>query len=124
MSNKDYIEINSLGYFKEKFPFLSLNYQGVTWMNITPNEIETMEKSIEEIKGDVIVFGLGLGYLPFMVINKEEVSHVKIIENDPNIIKIFKDNLLDYFPNKEKLEIVQDDATKYLKTDLKSDYAY
>ncbi len=124
MSSKDYIEINSLGYFKEKFNFLALNYQGVTWMNITPNEIETMEKSIKEIKGDVIVFGLGLGYLPFMVSNKEEVSHVKVIENDPNIIKLFKDNLLDYFLNKEKIEIVQDDALKYLKTDLKSDYAF
>ena len=66
MSQVDYIEINSLGYFKEKFPFLALNYQGVTWMNITPNEIETMEKSINEIKGTITVFGLGFGYLPFM----------------------------------------------------------
>ena len=124
MSQVDYIEINSLGYFKEKFPFLALNYQGVTWMNITPNEIETMEKSINEIKGTITVFGLGLGYLPFMVSNKKEVTHVKVIENDPNIIKIFKDNLLDYFPNKNKIEIVKDDALNYLNKDLKSDYAF
>ena len=124
MTSEDYIEINSLGYFKEKFSFLALNYQGVTWMNITPNESETMEKSIIEIKGTVIVFGLGLGYLPFMISNKKEVTRVKVIENDLNIIKLFKDNLLDYFPNKEKIEIVKDDALNYLKVDLKSDYAF
>ena len=124
MSSKDYVEINSLGYFKEKFPFLALNYQGVTWMNITPNEIETMEKSINQIKGTVTVFGLGLGYLPFMISNKKEVSCIKVIENDINIIKLFKDNLLDYFPNKEKIEIIKDDALNYLNKDIKSDYAF
>lgn len=124
MTSENYIEINSLGYFKEKFQFLALNYQGVTWMNITPNEIETMEKSINEIKGTVTVFGLGLGYLPFMISNKKEVAKIKVIENDPNIIKLFKDNLLDYFPNKSKIEIVKDDALNYLNKDIKSDYAF
>ena len=124
MTSENYIEINSLGYFKEKFPFLALNYQGVTWMNITPNEIETMEKSINEIKGTVTVFGLGLGYLPFMISNKKEVAKIKVIENDLNIIKLFKDNLLDYFPNKSKIEIVKDDALNYLNKDIKSDYAF
>lgn len=124
MTSENYIEINSLGYFENKFPFLTLNYQGVTWMNITPNEIETMEKSINLIKGDVVVFGLGLGYLPFMISNKKDVSHIKIIENDKCIIKLFKDNLLDYFPNKNKIEIIEDDANRYLNKDLKSDYAF
>ena len=124
MTSIDYMEINSLGYFSSDFSFLTLNHRGVTWMNITPNEIETMEKSINLIKGDVIVFGLGLGYLPFMISNKKEVSHIKVIENDPNIIKIFKDNLLDYFPNKNKIEIIKDDALNYLNKDLKSDYAF
>lgn len=124
MKNEDYIEINSLGYFSYPYSFITLNYQGVTWMNITPNEIETMEKAIREIKGDVIVFGLGLGYLPFMISNKSDVHHIKIIENDINIIKLFKDNLLDYFTNKSKIEIIQDDASNYLNKDLKYDYAF
>lgn len=124
MVSEQFIEINSLGYFKEKFPFITLNHLGVTWMNITPNEIETMDNAIKVIKGDVIVFGLGLGYLPFMISNKEDVKHIKIIENDTNIIQIFKDNLLDYFPHKEKIEIINNDANNYLKMDLKCDYAF
>ena len=87
-------------------------------------DIETMEKVVKEIKGTVTVFGLGLGYLPFMISNKSEVSHIKVIENDKNIIKLFKDNLLDYFPNKNKIEIIEDDANNYLNKDLKTDYAF
>ena len=124
MQNNNYMEINSLGYFKEPFEFLTLNHKGVTWMNITPNEIETMEKAVSQIKGTVTVFGLGLGYLPFMISSKNEVSHIKIIENDKNIIKLFKDNLLDYFPNKNKIEIIEDDANNYLNKDLNVDYAF
>lgn len=124
MASINYIEINSLGYFAHPYSFITLDYQGVTWMNITPNEIETMEKSINQIKGDVIVFGLGLGYLPFMISSKSEVKHIKVIENDPNIIKIFKDNLIDYFTNKDKIEIIQDDASNYLNKELKCDYAF
>ena len=124
MKSEDYLEINSLGYFKEKFPFLALNYKGVTWMNITPNEIETMEIAIKKIRGTAMVFGLGLGYLPFMISNKNEVKHIKVIENDKNIIKLFKDNLLDYFPNKNKIEIIEDDANNYLTKQLNVDYAF
>lgn len=124
MKAENYIEINSLGYFEIEFPFLTLNYNGVTWMNITPNEIETMEKMINEINGDVTIFGLGLGYLPFMVSNKKEVKKIIVIEKDKNIIKLFKDNLLDYFPNKNKIEIIEDDALNYLNKDLKTKYAF
>ena len=107
-------ELNSFGFFSEEFPFIALNENGVTWMSITPNEIETMEKSIEEATGNVIVFGLGLGYYPFMISNKDEVKKVTIIESDSHIIKLFKKYLLPQFPNKEKIRIVQDDAFDYL----------
>ena len=124
MKEDGYIEINSLGYFKEKFDFIALNYNGVTWMNITPNEIETMRSSIERVKGNVIVFGLGLGYFAFMASNKDEIKSVTIIENNPIIIKLFKDNLLDYFPHKEKITIKEDDAFNYLNKKLDYDYAF
>ena len=124
MKEEGLIEINSLGYFKDRFDFITLNYKGVTWMNITPNEIETMKSSIDKVEGDVIVFGLGLGYFAFMASNKKEVNKVTIIENNPTIIKLFKDNLLDYFPHKEKITIKEDDAFNYLNKKLDYDYAF
>ena len=124
MKEEDYIEINSLGYFKDEFSFITLNHKGVTWMNITPNEIETMEKAVNEAKGDVLVFGLGLGYFPFMALLKNEVKSVTVIENDKTIIDLFNKHLKPKFPHQEKLNIIYDDANNYLSKDLKADYVF
>ncbi len=124
MSSEDYIEINSLGYFKDEFPFIALNHKGVTWMNITPNEIETMDKAVKEAKGDVLVFGLGLGYFPFMALLKDDVKSITVIENDRNIINLFNKYLKDKFPHQEKLNIIFDDANNYLNKDYKADYVF
>ncbi len=114
MSFKNDYELNSFGFFKEEFPFIALNENKTTWMSITPNEIETMEEAINHAEGKVLVFGLGLGYYPFMVSNKKEVNKVIVIENNSHIINLFKKNLLPQFPNKEKIKIIQDDAFDYL----------
>ena len=124
MASNDYVEINSLGYFKEEFPFIALNHQGVTWMNITPNEIETMEKAVKEAKGKILVFGLGLGYFPYMALLKEDVKSVTIIENDQNIISLFNSCLKDKFPHQEKLSIIYDDANNYINKIYSHDYVF
>ena len=124
MTSKEYVEINSLGYFKESFSFITLNHKGVTWMNITPNEIETMQKAVDNVKGDVLVFGLGLGYFPFMASLKSEVRDITIIENDKTVIKLFEKYLLPYFPHKEKITILYGDANDYLNKSFKADYAF
>ena len=123
-ADSNFYEINSLGYFKEEFPFIALNYQGVTWMSITPNEIETMELSINKVQGDVIVFGLGLGYFAYMALLKEDVNKVTVIEKDARIVALFKKHLLPQFPNVNKLQIIVDDANHYLNKNLNYDYAF
>ncbi len=124
MSHKDYLEVNSLGYFKERFDFPALNHKGITWMNITPNEIETMSKAIKEVHGEVIVFGLGLGYFAYMASNRNEIKHITVIENDQKIIDMFNKYLFPNFINKEKIVIIKDDAFHYLDKELKVDYAF
>ena len=119
-----YIEKNSIGYFVDDYPFLALNKNGITWMSVTPNEIETMEASINEVKGDVVVFGLGLGYFAFMSSLKPEVKSVTIIENDKNVISLFNKYIYPKFPNKEKIEIKCIDALDYIKLPINKDYAF
>ena len=124
MTSEDYMEINSLGYFKEKFTFIALNHRGVTWMNITPNEIETMSKAVKEAKGNVLAFGLGLGYFPFMALLKDEVKSVTVIENDQKIIDLFNKYLRPHFTNADKLNIIKDDANNYLTKNYQVDYVF
>lgn len=119
-------EISSLGLFKKEYPYLALIDKNGIWMCITPNEINTMEPYVDKATGNVITFGLGLGYFAFMASNKKEVKKVTIIEREETIIDIFKKNILPYFPHKEKIEIIKSDALDYLnKVDMNQyDFIY
>lgn len=108
-----YLEKTYIGFFKEEFEFLTICQNDIVWMSLTPNEIETMKDSIALVKGKVVCFGLGLGYFAYMASLKEEVSSVTIVENDENVITLFKECILPQFKNKEKIYLVKSDAFNY-----------
>ena len=90
-------------------------------MLITPNEIETMERVINDSKGRVLTYGLGLGYYAYMVSLKEEVEKVTIVEKDNKVIELFNKYILPKFKNKDKITIINADALVHIKND-KEDY--
>ena len=106
--------IPQVGYFNEPFYYLAVYDNNRLWMSITPNEINTMKEPIDNAKGNVLTFGLGLGYFAYMCALKEDVKSVTIIEKDERVIKLFKDNILPYFANIEKINIIKEDAYVYL----------
>ena len=108
-----FLEKNTLGYFSSKVSYPVLTDKNEVWMSLTPHEILTMQKPIEEAKGNVLTFGLGLGYFAFMASEKEEVSSVTILEKDNNVIRLFEENLLPQFPHKEKIHIRKEDCFHY-----------
>ena len=108
-----YKEYSQIGYFDNKFSYLALCEGNDVWMSLNPNEIETMKPYISSAKGDVLVLGLGMGYVPFMLALKDDVKSVTIIEKDPQIIAIFNKLIWPSFKNKEKIKIIQDDAISY-----------
>ena len=120
----NYREISYLGLFKKDYPYLALIDKEGIWMCITPNEINTMQPYIDKAKGNVITFGLGLGYFAFMAANKNEVDKVTIIERDEKVINIFKKNLLPLFPNREKIQIIKSDAISYIKNNDMNQYDF
>lgn len=119
----DYKEISQVGYFDKPFKYLALKENGVIWMCITPNEINTMKDALSKVKGDVLVLGLGLGYFPFMAAQKDDVKSITIIEKDPTIIEIYKSELAPFVGN-SKIKIIQADAFEYLKTNNKYDCVF
>jgi len=112
--DKDYNEISSMAFFKEKFSFLTLTRNNVTWMSITPNEIRTMEKAINDAHGNVLVYGLGLAYFPYMISLKDNVKSITIIEKDDEIISLVKKHILPFFKNGNKIKIIKSDAFVFL----------
>jgi hypothetical protein len=113
--NNNYAEITHFGFFKEEFKYLTISQNNEIWMSITPHEIETMDESISKANGIVAVFGLGLGYYPYMISLKEDVKKIYIIEKDKNVISLFKEHILPQFEYKDKIEIINDDAFNFMK---------
>lgn len=110
-----YREICSVGFFTRRYAFPSLIQNGVTWMSLIPNEIETMRSPIASAKGNVLVYGLGIGYYAYMIHLKEEVRTVTIVEKDRRIIDLFDKHLYRQFPYPEKIRVIRADALQYEK---------
>lgn len=120
-------EVSHLGYFHHPFFYLSVSQHDVNWMSVTPNEMETMQPAIDEAHGRVIVYGLGLGYYPFMIAQKDTVQSIVIIERDAALIHLFNNHLLPQFSHREKITIIQDDAFHFTHSHLDQfafDYAF
>lgn len=105
-----------IGFFSKPFTYPAVYENNVLWMSVTPNEIETMKKPIQEAKGKVLTFGLGLGYYAYMTALKEEVESVTIVEKDDNVIQLFQSYILPQFPKPQKIQIIKDDAFTFIIT--------
>ena len=118
--DENFVEVSQIGYFTENFEYLAVIKDDVVWMSTDPNEINTMRPSINKALGNVLAFGLGLGYFPLMCAAKEEVKSVTIVEKDPEIIKIFKKHILPLSIYKDKIRIIEGDAFNFAHSDLTS----
>ena len=102
-----------LGWFDRSFTFPAIREDGLVWMTVTPNEINTIAPVIAQSQGKVLTYGLGLGYYAFHCLMKEDVTSVTVVERNPAVIDLFQRHLLPFFPRKDALHIVQADAFDY-----------
>lgn len=109
----DFTEIPLLGFFRERFAYPAVLENGIEWMCVTPNEIETLREPIKRAHGKVLTLGLGLGYFAYMAAIKPEVTSVTVIERDKNVISLFKNRILPQFTCKDKIEVTEHDAYDY-----------
>jgi len=120
-----YREISPFGYFKEGFSCPAISSGGTVWMSLIPHEIHTMRKPIEEAHGRVLCLGLGLGYYPYMVGEKKEVSSVDVVEWDKDVLGLFSSEIFPRFPHSEKYRFLEGDAFSFLKKQAKEgDYDF
>lgn len=123
-ADENFVEHTNIGYFDKEYKYLTLSHNNNIWMLITPHEINTMKDAINNASGDVVTFGLGLGYFAYMCSIKENVSKVTIVEKDENIIKLFNKHILPQFEHKEKINIICDDAINYCNKHFTHNYAF
>ena len=109
----DFSEVPPLGFFTERFEFPAVLEDGNEWMTLTPVDLDTAEEAIEAAHGDVVTFGLGLGYYAYMVSEKETVRRVVVVEKSAEVIALFRRYILPQFAHGDKIEIVEADAFEY-----------
>ena len=125
--NPDFSEIPPLGFFEEDFSFPAVLEGGNEWMTLTPVDLDTSDFAIERARGQVITFGLGLGYFAYMAAEKENVTSVTVIEKSENFIRHFEKYILPQFKNRDKVRVICADAFKYAEFDMpkeKYDFAF
>ena len=114
----DFREIPPLGFFEEEFAFPAVLEDGNEWMTLTPVDLDTSEEAIREARGDVITFGLGLGYYTYMCSEKSEVNSITVVEKSENVIRLFEKYILPQFSHPGKVKIVNADAFYYAEFDM------
>jgi hypothetical protein len=111
-------QIPQIGFFETKFMFPAALENNRLWMSITPNEIETMQEAVDQAFGNVLTFGLGLGYYTYMTSQKDSVASVTVVESNEDIIDLFKKYILPQFKNAGKIKIIKADAFEYAQQQL------
>lgn len=106
-------QIPQIGFFDEEFTYPAILENNRIWMTITPNEIETMKEAIDKASGNVLTFGLGMGYYPYMVSEKAAVDSVTVVEINNEVIGLFNQYILPQFPNAHKIKVVKADAFQF-----------
>lgn len=117
---EDFREIPRIGFFREAFSYPVVMEDAREWMAVKPSEIESMSRAIELVEGDVVAFGLGLGYFAYMASLKESVRSVTVVEQDVDVVRLFEDHILPQFRHREKVAIVVDDAFRFVRGRMRS----
>jgi hypothetical protein len=83
------------------------------WMLDAPSESYTIDPYAKKASGNVLTFGLGIGYFVYMAMLNPNVKSVTIIEKSSSVIEMFNQYILPQFPQIEKIEIIEGDAFDY-----------
>ena len=81
-----------------------------------------MKKAVLGARGNVLTFGLGLGYYTYMVSERAEVESVTVVERDKEVIELFKRFILPQFAYPEKVRIICSDAFEFADRELKNGF--
>lgn len=97
----DDVQIPRLTHPREKHP----------WMSYTFSEALSLRPGVRAAKGNVLIGGLGMGWLAREVLRKKGVKDVTIVEQDPDIANFFGEPFKQAFG--QRVDIVTGDAFDY-----------
>jgi predicted membrane-bound spermidine synthase len=97
------------GDIKKGDKVLQLFVNGNLWMSDSRDELRDHYTAIRMATGRVLIHGLGLGCYLSSVCANPEVTHVDVVELNPDVIAL----VAPYFKDDPRVSIVQGDAFTY-----------
>lgn len=97
-----------------------------TWMSISPSELESQELGCRYAFGHTVIMGLGMGWIAINAALKPSVTHITVVELDPEVIDLFSQSgAADAIPEtaKNKITIVNANALEWTSNG-KVDFLY
>lgn len=94
------------------------------WMLDAPSEANTINPCAQKAHGNVLTFGLGIGYFVYMTMLNPEVKSITVIERSHAVIAMFKKHLLPQFPSNLPITIIEGDAFDYFNKSYTDDFDY
>ncbi|MGE5476465.1 MAG: hypothetical protein ACM3Q1_07415 [Bacteroidales bacterium] len=88
----------------------------MTWMSMTPLELESQEIGVRLAHGDVVIFGMGMGWAAACSALNPQVRSVTVVELDGDVLELIRQ--LDVFaqlppPAQAKIRVEQGDAYRW-----------
>ena len=95
---------------------LLLTLRGETWMSLMPVQTEALRLAADGARGEVVLFGLGLGWLAALCAMRPEIERVTVVELDAGLIALHHElALFDRLPGGagRKVRVVEGDALEW-----------
>ncbi len=108
----------------EPYPATFLYQNNEVWMLDAPSEAETINPYAQKAFGNVLTFGLGIGYFPFMAMLNPKVKSITVIEKSSAVIEMFNTFIKPQFPHPVEFNIIEGDAYDYFNEIQISKYDY
>lgn len=103
----DWMQLRALD---QPYPAAVLWQGDEVWMLDAPSESYTIDPYAKKANGNVLTFGLGIGYFAFMALLNPAVQSVTIVEKSASVIAMFNEYILPQFPHRDKVKIIEADA--------------
>lgn len=108
----------------EDYQALLLYQNDQAWMIDAPSESNTIDPLACKAFGEVLTFGLGIGYFVYMACLKVNVTSITVVERSIEVINMFKSDILPQIPNNYKIKIINEDAFNLFNEDYLNQFDY
>jgi len=113
-----------IGYFEEDVHLPALIEGEKVWMSPAVSEITSMDVGIQKGHGNCMTMGLGIGVLPYLWLQKDEVESVTIVEFNKDVIDLFTKYIQPQFHTNKKIEVIHGNAIDYYTEEFLNQFDY